>query len=171
MAYIEKFLGRRVDIPEDRRYYPKPGVWAQEDGRDVRFGLTEPFLVLAGGIKEMDWLVDEDQVVQAGEAVIFAITGKILYIEAPVAGTIVFNPAAKENVGLVLEDSYGSGWLFKITPEANSEVEIKNGSDAGEYIECLRDSEGFRNPDGIKGGVSGICKAVYSGIGGQKLSG
>lgn len=170
MAHIKKFLGRQVEVPEDRRYYPKPGVWAQTDGPEIKFGLTEPFLVLAGGFNEMDRLVEENQAVEAGEAVIFAITGKILYLEAPVAGNIVFNPAVKENIGLVWKDPYGSGWLFKIKPEAEFDTELKNAAKAEEYIEYLRDSEGFRNPEGIKGGVSGICKAVYSGIRGQKLS-
>jgi hypothetical protein len=40
---------------------------------------------------------------------------------------------------------------------------------AESYIETLRNTEGFKNPEGIKGGVSGICKAVYSGIGQQKI--
>ena len=26
MAYIEKFLGRRVEVPEDRRYYAKQAI-------------------------------------------------------------------------------------------------------------------------------------------------
>jgi len=34
MAYIEKFLGRRVEVPEDRRYYVKQGLWAKSDGKD-----------------------------------------------------------------------------------------------------------------------------------------
>jgi len=29
MAFIEKFLGKRVEIPEDRRYYTKQGLWAK----------------------------------------------------------------------------------------------------------------------------------------------
>ena len=32
MAFIEKFLGKRVEIPEDRRYYTKHGLWAKSDG-------------------------------------------------------------------------------------------------------------------------------------------
>ena len=40
---------------------------------------------------------------------------------------------------------------------------------AEEYAESLGTTEGARNPEGLKGGVSGICKAVYTGIGEQKL--
>jgi hypothetical protein len=41
--------------------------------------------------------------------------------------------------------------------------------DAQGYAECLKGTDGLKNPEGIKGGVSGICKAVYSGISGQKI--
>jgi hypothetical protein len=29
MAFIDKFLGQRVEIPEDRKYYVKQGLWAK----------------------------------------------------------------------------------------------------------------------------------------------
>ena len=50
--------------------------------------MTEPALVLMGGVKDLDWLVEEGQTVTIGESVVFAITGKILYIDAPVAGRV-----------------------------------------------------------------------------------
>ena len=76
MAVVEKFLGKRVDIPEDRRYDPKQGLWGQQVDRDILFGMTEPTLVLMGGVKDVDWLVLDGQTVNHGESVIFAITGK-----------------------------------------------------------------------------------------------
>ncbi len=51
MAFIEKFLGKRVEIHEDRRYYTKHGLWAKSDGWGIVFGLSEPALVLMGGSK------------------------------------------------------------------------------------------------------------------------
>jgi hypothetical protein len=30
---------------------------------------------------------------------------------------------------------------------------------AAQYLESLRTLEGYKNPEGVKGGVSGICKA------------
>jgi hypothetical protein len=42
-------------------------------------------------------------------------------------------------------------------------------ADAQTYINSLKGTEGFKNPEGLKGGVSGICKAVYSGIREQKF--
>jgi glycine cleavage system H lipoate-binding protein len=169
MAVIEKFLGQRVEIPEDRKYYPKQGLWAKPKEYDMIFGFTEPALVLAGGINDLDWLVGEEVPVKSGQDVVFAITGKILYIDSPLQGTIFFNPEVKQNLSLTREDPYGKGWLFRIKPDAGMADASQNLSDAQEYMECLKGSEGFKNPEGLKGGVSGICKAVYTGIREQKI--
>jgi len=169
MAIIEKFLGQRVNVPEDRKYLAKQGLWALYQEEDEVFGFTEPALVLAGGINDLDWLVGENVKVQQGQDVVFAITGKILYIDTPLQGIISFNPEVKQNLALVAEDPYYKGWLFKIKPEAEMAEAELNFLDAQEYIECLKGSEGFKNPEGLKGGVSGICKAVYSGIRDQKI--
>ena len=169
MAFIEKFLGKRVEIPKDRRYYTKNGLWAKSDGWAIVFGLSEPALVLMGGLKDLDWLVKEGQPIKEGESVIFAITGKILYIDSPIAGIVYFNPEIKQSTSLTLEDSYGKGWLFGIEPEEEVEKILHQFADADTYIESLKGTEGFKNPEGLKGGVSGICKAVYTGIRDQEL--
>ncbi len=169
MAVIEKFLGQRVEIPEDRKYYTKQGLWAKPEDHDMVFGFTEPALVLAGGVNDLDWLVGEKVSVKQGQDVVFVITGKILYIDSPLQGTIFFNTEVKQNLSLASEDPYGKGWLFRIKPDAGMAEAGQNLTDAQEYMECLKDSEGFKNPEGLKGGVSGICKAVYSGIREQKI--
>ncbi len=169
MAVIEKFLGQRVEIPEDRKYYAKQGLWAKPEDRDMAFGFTEPALVLAGGVNDLDWLVSEEVSVKQGQDVVFVITGKILYIDTPLNGTIFFNPEVKQNRSLAIEDPYGKGWLFRIKPDADSEESGQTAMDAKGYTESLKGTDGFKNPEGLKGGVSGICKAVYSGIRDQKI--
>lgn len=169
MAVIEKFLGQRVEIPEDRRYHSKQGLWAKAQDQDLVFGLTQPALVLAGGVTDLDWLVQDEASVQEGQDVVFVITGKILYISASVAGIIFFNPEVKQNPSLASEDPYGKGWFFRIKPDADRNDAWQTLADAQAYIESLKGSEGFKNPEGLKGGVSGICKAVYSGIREQKF--
>ena len=169
MAVIERFLGKRVKIPEDRRYYIKQGLWGKYHDDDILFGLSEPALVLVGGLKDVDWIVMEGQFVQEGEAVIFAITGKILYIDSPLKGNIHFNAEIKDSPAIVLSDPYEKGWLFKLTVGKEGAKEFDRLAHALEYAESLRTSEGYKNPEGLKGGVSGICKAVYTGIGEQKL--
>ena len=169
MAVIEKFLGQRVEIPEDRRYHSKQGLWAEAQDQDLVFGLTQPALVLAGGVNDLDWLVQDEASVQAGQDVVFVITGKILYISTPVSGVAFFNPEVKQNPSLASEDPYEKGWLFRINMDAAKQEAWQVLADAQAYIESLKGTEGFKNPEGLQGGVSGICKAVYSGIREQKF--
>ena len=101
MAVIEKFLGQRVEIPEDRKYYVKQGLWAKLDGDDMVFGFTEPALVLAGGFNDLDWLGSENVSVKPGQDVVFVITGKILYLDTP------------------LLHVYGQNFIHRCTPDRN----------------------------------------------------
>jgi glycine cleavage system H protein len=169
MAVIEKFLGQRVDIPEDRKYYAKQGLWAKPEDDDMVFGFTEPALILAGGLNDLDWLVSEKVSVTQGQDVVFVITEKILYIETPLQGIISFNPEVKQNLSLALKDPYGKGWLFRIKPDADLAESGQTATDAKGYTESLKGTDGFKNPEGLKGGISSICKAVYSGIREQKI--
>lgn len=169
MAVIEKFLGHRVEIPEDRRYDVKQGLWGKRADDHIVFGLSQPALVLSGGIKDIDTLVDENRAVGKGDAIMFAITGKIMYIESPVAGSIRFNRTLKKDLSSILSDPYLEGWLFHLQPDGGFEQAYQTLSPPQDYLDRLRLSDGFKNPEGIKGGVSGICKAVYSGIGEQKI--
>ena len=169
MAVIEKFLGARVKIPENRHYISKPGLWAMRNEGFVLFGLTEPALVLVGGINDLDWTVSDGQPVSSGDTVIFCITGKILYVDTPLSGSIHFNLASKQDVSLLNNDPYGQGWLFKIKPAETDEKVLDDLQNPAEYTQSLKHTEGFKNPEGLKGGISEICKAVYSGIRQQKL--
>jgi hypothetical protein len=56
-----------------------------------------------------------------------------------------------------------------VQPDSDIDQAYQSLVSTEQYVENLRTSEGFKNPDGLKGGVSGICKAVYSGIGQQKI--
>ncbi len=169
MAYIDKFLGRRVEVPDGLMYHPKQGLWAQSREGALVLGLTAPALVLMGGVNDLDWLVSPGETVEQDQTVIFAITAKITYLNTPVDGIIDFNPPAKQSPSLVSEFPYEKGWLFKIRPETVSPDGLNDLVSADEYIQCLKETEGFKNPEGLKGGVSGICKAVYSGISRQKI--
>jgi glycine cleavage system H protein len=169
MAYIEKFLGKKVEIPEDLSYESKLGLWVRSKDDHLVFGLSEPAWILMNGVNDLEWLVAEGQEISKGESVLFAITGKILYLDAPLEGIISFNPKVKEAPSLIGRDPYGEGWLFKITPAAAGLEALDQFGTARSYINSLKTSEGCKNPEGLKGGVSGICKAVYTGIREQKF--
>lgn len=169
MIVIDKFLGQRLEIPKNLRYDVKQGLWGRRVDQAIVFGLTQAALILSGGIKGIDKLVEENQTVRKGESILFAITGKLLYLETPVAGTVQFNRLTLETPSRVATDPYDQGWLFLIKPNNKLDQAYQILSSSQDYLEQLRYSEGCKNPEGVKGGVSGICKAVYTGIGGQKV--
>ena len=123
MAVIEKFLGKRVAIPDNLHYQTKQGLWTKLEKNYLIFGLTEPALVLSGGVNDLDWLVPGGQRVSKGQSIVFAITGKILYIEAPTGGTVHYNTTLNENLSFILEDPYGKGWIIKISISDSAELE------------------------------------------------
>lgn len=169
MIVVNKFLGQRVEILDDRRYNTAQGIWGRVADRAIEFGFAQPSLVLSGVITGMDWLADEGEMVSAGEAVAFAIAGKPKYIDTPIAGTICFNQTLRENPQQIADDPYGSGWIFRIKPAGDIDIAYKALEKAEDYFERLKGTEGFKNPEGIEGGVSGMCKAVYSSIRQQKI--
>ena len=171
MAVMENFLGISVEIPEDRHYVTASGLWAKREGGEIIFGFSRPSLVLSGGLNDLDFLVGDGQEVQKGESLVFAITGKILYLEAPLKGKVHFNTEVAQDPSLILKDPYHKGWLFRLQPSEDLESAFQQFRDFKEYMENLKFSEGCKNPQGLKGGVSGICKAVYSGIREQKIEG
>jgi glycine cleavage system H protein len=169
MTMIEKFLGQCVDIPDHLHYDIKQGLWAKAGDDTLVFGFTQPAIVLSGGIKDMDPLVDENRKVSRGQSILFVITGKILYLEAPADGVIIFNKPVVDDPSVIADDPYDKGWLFSIKTEQSADQLLENLASAADYFQSLHNSEGLKNPEGLKGGVSGICKAVYTGIGGQKI--
>jgi len=169
MTIIEKFLGQCVDIPDHLHYDIKQGLWSRPVDDTLVFGFTQPAIVLSGGIKDMDPLVEESHKVSRGQSILFVITGKILYLEAPVDGVIIFNKLVLGDPSGIAADPYDKGWLFLIKTERSADQLLEFLASAEDYFQSLRNTEGFKNPEGLKGGVSGICKAVYTGIGGQKI--
>lgn len=168
MARLENFLGTTFELSEDLRYVPEQGLWAKRSGGGFVFGLTAPALLSAGGINDLEWLVPSGQRVKRGEAVVFAITAKLLYLDAPLPGRVEFNLELAESAGRAAEDPYAAGWLFRIEPEDPKEG-LESLATAEEYVQALSASDGARNPSGATGRGSGVCRAVYSGIRAQRL--
>jgi glycine cleavage system H lipoate-binding protein len=163
---IQNFLGREIVLPKDRSYDPEEGLWIQkqEDGR-LAIGMTEPAVLMAGSIREMEFLVEDGIRVDAGEAVLLALTSKLKYLAVPFSGKLIFPEGASPLPARVNMKPYGTP-LFYLIPEDD---QVSGLVDAAGYAAVLRESEGSRNPGGHRGGVSPTCKAVYMGIGEQTL--
>jgi hypothetical protein len=164
---IHQFLGKDVTVPADRSYHAEEGLWLREES-DGRFavGLTEPSVVLAGTIRDFSTLVNDGEEVEAGQAVLLALTGRLKFLGAPMAGTVSFQPNVSTLAAEAVAGPYDTP-LFFIVPAVRPAGELLSAS---EYAEWLKQSEGTRNPGGATGGVSPTCKAVYMGLAAQKLS-
>jgi len=166
-ARFENFLGRELVLPDDRLYDPNEGLWIKrEDEGRLAIGMTEPTVLMAGTIREVELLVEDGSEVSKGETVILVLTAKLKYIAAPVSGTLVCPKDMGSLSEEVMKDPYGTT-VFHIMSEKN---EIGQFLDASAYAIALRDSDGARNPGGHKGGVSPTCKAVYMAIGEQNIT-
>jgi glycine cleavage system H lipoate-binding protein len=163
---FENFLGRDLIIPDDRSYYPAEGLWIKkEDDGSVAVGLTEPTVLMAGMVREVEFLVEEGSTVRSGETIVLALTAKLKYIAAPLSGMLVCPRELGQLPHKLMEDPYGTV-LFNMIPQGE---ETGDFFDAAGYSNALKDSDGARNPGGNTGGVSPTCKAVYMGIGDQSI--
>ncbi|MBI5252715.1 MAG: hypothetical protein HY912_24735 [Desulfomonile tiedjei] len=163
---IEDFLGTALSIPEDRFYEPEEGLWLkrQPDGT-FAVGFTEPALLMTGAMRDIEMLVDSGAKVNSGETVLLGLTAKLKYIACPLPGIVTF-PEQRDGLGSsIMADPYNTP-LFFVDP---SDFNERNLSNAAVYCDFLKNSEGARNPKGLKGGVSPTCKAVYMGLGQQKF--
>lgn len=163
---FENFLGRDLIIPDDRSYYPAEDLWLkkEDDGR-VAVGLTEASVLMAGTIREVEFLVEDGSKVRTGETVALALTAKLKYIAAPLSGTLICPTDLGHLPPKLMEDPYRTV-LFHMIPQGE---EIGDFFDAEGYSNALKDSDGARNPGGNTGGVSPTCKAVYMGIRDQSI--
>lgn len=161
------FLGRELILPDDRSYDPVEGLWIKKEvGGRLAIGLTEPTVLMAGTVREVELLVEDGSKVSRGETVMLVLTAKLKYIAAPISGILVCPRGLSSLPEKIKEDPYGTT-LFHIISEKE---QIGVFLDASGYASALRDSDGARNPGGHKGGVSPTCKAVYMAIGEQNIT-
>lgn len=159
---VRRFLGRDLTLPEDRLYWPEEDLWIREDSpHHYSVGLTEAAVLVAGGVRDIEPLVEENCRVRAGDTVCLILTAKLKYVSCPLPGTVTFAAPGGDLEG----DPYGTA-IFRVqTPAPKPPCWTL----AAGYAAALSRSEGAHNPDGAKGGISATCKAVYGGLRQQKL--
>ncbi|UCD13296.1 MAG: glycine cleavage system protein GcvH [Thermoplasmatales archaeon] len=101
----------------DKLYYHKEHCWAGVENNLVVVGITDFSQKMAGTIKRIVTLEEEDEVKQDkpfGTMSSGKWTGKLY---APVSGEITeVNEDIEDDPKLCNEDPYGKGWLIKISP-------------------------------------------------------
>ena len=119
------------NIPEDL-YYQADHYWIKQDGELLVMGMDDFAQRLAGEIVYVQ-LPDDGKKVKAGKKISKVESGKWLgKVVSPVNGEIAsVNEDLEENPGLINEDCYGKGWLYKIKPDDPAELEsLIKGADA-----------------------------------------
>ncbi len=120
------------DFPDDL-YYHKEHCWAKVEGDLVVVGVTDFTQKMAGTLKRVMTLEEEDDVSQDkpfGTLNSGKWTGKIY---APISGEIAeLNEELEETPKLLNDEPYGKGWIVKITPsdlDGDLSKLMKTGSD------------------------------------------
>ena len=109
-----KFLD--YECPENI-YYHKDHSYARVEGDLVVIGGTDFMMKLAGAVKRVVTLEEDDEV-EAGKPFGTISTGKWTgKVYSPVAGEIAaVNEDVDANPKMMNDDPYGKGWLIKVKP-------------------------------------------------------
>ena len=113
---------RGYNMPEDL-YYEKNHFWVRDDGEILIMGMDDFAQILAGEVVYVQ-LPDEGKILKAGKKFAKIESGKWLgKVYAPVSGELVaVNEELETNPGLINDDCYGKGWLYKIRASDKGEL-------------------------------------------------
>ena len=121
------------NMPDDL-HYEKNHYWVKQEGDLLIMGMDDFAQKLAGEIVFVQ-LPDEGKTLKLGKKFATVESGKWLgKIYAPVNGEIAgVNEELENNPGLINQDCYGQGWMYKIKPDDMSEMDdLIKGAEAVE---------------------------------------
>lgn len=108
----------------DELYYEENHYWVRPEGGLLVVGMDDFAQKLAGPVVYVQ-LPTEGKRLAAGKKFARVESGKWLgKINAPVNGELAAsNEALETKPGLINEDCYGAGWMFKIRPDDPAEID------------------------------------------------
>lgn len=110
------------DLP-DELFYEENHFWVKDEGDLLVMGMDDFAQKLAGEIVYVQ-LPEEGKSIQAGKKFAKIESGKWLgKVYGPVNGELAgVNEELETNPGLINEDCYGKGWMYKIKPQDKGEL-------------------------------------------------
>ena len=120
-------------------FYTVTHEWAQADANGiVTVGITEYAQQLLGDIVYVE-LPEIAEVSQGDEACVIESVKAAADVYAPLQGAIVTtNDALAENPGLINEDAFGLGWLFRL--QVTDTKQLNNLLSADAYLKQIAES-------------------------------
>ena len=121
------------NLPDDL-YYEEHHFWVRDDGDLLVMGMDDFAQQQAKEIVYIQ-LPDEGKVLTSGKKFAKAESGKWLgKVYAPVNGELAgVNEELETNPGLINDDCYGKGWMYKIKPQDKGELDnLIHGQEAVE---------------------------------------
>lgn len=121
------------NMPDDL-YYEENHFWVKDEGDLLVMGMDDFAQQMAGDIVYIQ-LPDDGKKIKAGKKFAKIESGKWLgKVFGPVNGELVaVNEELEEDPGIVNEDCYGKGWIYKIRPD--DKVELENLIRTSEAVE------------------------------------
>jgi glycine cleavage system H protein len=116
----------------DELYYEPNHYWVRQEGDLLVMGMDDFARKLAGQIVFVQ-LPEEGKAIKLGKKFASVESGKWLgKVYAPVNGEIAgVNEELETNPGLINQDCYGAGWMYKIKPDDLGEVQnLLHGTEA-----------------------------------------
>lgn len=109
-------------MPEEL-YYDENHFWVKEEGDLLIMGMDDFAQVMAGEIVYVQ-LPEDGKEIKKGKKFAKIESGKWLgKVFAPVNGEIAgVNEELETNPGLINDDCYGKGWMYKIRPNDKGEI-------------------------------------------------
>ena len=113
----------QYELP-DELYYEEHHFWVKDEGDLLVMGMDDFAQVMAGEIVYVQ-LPDEGKKLKTGKKFAKIESGKWLgKVYAPVNGELVgVNEELETNPGLINDDCYGKGWIYKIRADDKSELD------------------------------------------------
>lgn len=110
------------NMPDDL-YYEENHFWVRDEGELLVMGMDDFAQILAGEIVYVQ-LPEEGKILKAGKKFAKMESGKWLgKVYAPVNGELIgVNEELETNPGLINDDCYGKGWIYKIKPDDKGEL-------------------------------------------------
>ena len=107
----------------DNLYYEENHFWVRDEGELLVMGMDDFAQILAGEIVYVQ-LPEEGKILKAGKKFAKMESGKWLgKVYAPVNGELIgVNEELETNPGLINDDCYGKGWIYKIKPDDKGEL-------------------------------------------------